>query len=121
MTADLDAAALLDEATRLRRAFDDDTLTIDVFHHRQHLAVATLFLLDLPYDAALDRVRSGLRRLLGRHGVDGYDEYVTVAWMQALASRLGVQPADWPREKRLHETVVWAQSYKLPSRPDSAQ
>ncbi len=117
MTADPESGAFLAESTRLRRAFDADTLTLAEFHHRQHLAVATLFLLDLPYEAAVDRMRAGLQRLLGRHGIQGYNEDVTVRWMQALAGNLAAQPAGWPIETRLRETVEWAESYTLPAPP----
>ena len=121
MTVDLDAAAVLVESQRLQRAFDDDTLAIGEFHHRQHLAVATLFLLTLTYDAAVDRMRAGLRRLLDRHGIQGYDEGVTVGWMKALADALAAQPAAWPIDKRLRETLAWAESVSPPARPTPAQ
>ena len=41
------------------------------FHHRDHLAVAVVYLYASDFDAAMDRMRASLRRFAAHHGVSG--------------------------------------------------
>ena len=78
----LDAAA----ADALLSEFEAGTISLDRFHHRQHLAVAAWLLLRDSHDSALDRMRAGLRNLLKVNGkAEGYDDQLTVRWMRTLA------------------------------------
>jgi len=89
--------------------FEDGTIELDEFHHRQHLTVAAWLLLHEPSDSALARMRRGLSELLRRSGkATGYHETVTVFWMRALALRLAACPRDWSPEARLSNVVEWA-------------
>ena len=100
----------LSEVTRLVTAFDDDSVSLEGFHHRQHLIVAAHTAATHPPDVALGHVRRGLLALLARHGKDGYHETVTAFWMRALHARLLQQPVEWSLEQRLGDVVAWAET-----------
>jgi hypothetical protein len=101
----LDAAA----ADALLAEFETGTISLDRFHHRQHLAVAAWLLLRDSHDSALDRMRAGLKHLLKVNGkTEGYDDELTVCWMRALAERLAACAPDQPPEMRLNDAVEWA-------------
>jgi hypothetical protein len=109
----LDAAA----ADALLAEFEAGTISLDRFHHRQHLAVAAWLLLRDSHEGALDRMRAGLRNLLTLNGkTEGYDDRLTVGWMRALAERLAACAPDEPPETRLNDAVEWA----LETRPVSS-
>jgi hypothetical protein len=111
----LDAAA----ADALVSEFEAGTISLDRFHHRQHLAVATWLLLRDSHDSALDRMRTGLRNLLKVNGkAEGYDEQLTVRWMRTLADRLAACVPDQPPETRLNAAVEWALETR-PVRPST--
>ena len=100
----------LSEATRLVTAFDDDSVALEGFHHRQHLIVAAHMAATYPPDVALGHMRRGLLALLARHGKDGYHETVTAFWMRALRARLLLQPAGWSLDQRLGDVLAWAET-----------
>jgi hypothetical protein len=109
----LDAAA----ADALLAEFEAGTISLDRFHHRQHLAVAAWLLLRDSHDSALDRMRAGLKNLLKLNGkAEGYDDRLTVSWMRTLAERLAACAPDEPPETRLNDAVEWA----LETRPVSS-
>jgi hypothetical protein len=111
----LDAAA----ADALVSEFEAGTISLDRFHHRQHLAVATWLLLRDSHDSALDRMRTGLRNLLKVNGkAEGYDDQLTVRWMRTLADRLAACVPDQPPETRLNAAVEWALETR-PVRPST--
>ncbi len=59
------------------------------FHHRDHLAVAVVYLYAADFDAALDRMRATLLRFSGHHGVSNlYHETLTRFWMSEVEKRL---------------------------------
>jgi hypothetical protein len=100
-----DAAA----ADALLAEFEAGTISLDRFHHRQHLAVAAWLLLRDSHDSALHRMRAGLKNLLNVNGkTEGYDDGLTVCWMRALAERLAACAPDQPPETRLNDAVEWA-------------
>jgi hypothetical protein len=101
----LDAAA----ADALLAEFEAGTISLDRFHHRQHLAVAAWLLLHDSHDSALDRMRAGLKNLLKLNGkAEGYDDRLTVSWMRTLAERLTACAPDQPPEAQLNDAVEWA-------------
>jgi hypothetical protein len=59
------------------------------FIHHMHLAVAAWYLTRLPYDEALERMRSALLRFTRHHGVTGYHETITRFWLRLAADFLG--------------------------------
>jgi hypothetical protein len=59
------------------------------FHHRDHLAVAVVYLYSTNFDSALDRMRATLLRFTTHHGVrDRYHETLTRFWMEQVNQRL---------------------------------
>jgi hypothetical protein len=111
----LDAAA----ADALLAQFEAGTISLDRFHHRQHLAVAAWLLLRDSHESALDRMRAGLKNLLTLNGkTEGYDDRLTVSWMSALAERLAAGAPDQPLETRLNDAVAWALEER-PVRPST--
>ena len=85
------------------------TISLERFHHRQHLAVAAWLLLRDSHDSALDRMRAGLKNLLKVNGkAEGYDDQFTVRWMRTLANRLAACAPNQPPETRLNDAVEWA-------------
>ena len=73
--------------------FEERTLPFRQWTHRAHLRVAWLFLSRLPYDVALDRMRSGIQAYNAAHRVPdgpdrGYHETTTVAFMRLIHARL---------------------------------
>jgi hypothetical protein len=104
-----DPGTTLPDLIALVTSFEDASIPLDRFHHRQHLMVAAYLSAEQP-DTALDRMRAGLRRLLVKHGKDGYHETVTVFWMRALRHRLDAQPASWSTLARVEDAVAWAES-----------
>ena len=101
----LDAAA----ADALLSEFEAGTISLERFHHRQHLAVAAWLLLRDSHDSALDRMRAGLRNLLKVNGkAEGYDDQLTVRWMRTLTDRLAACAPDQSLETRLNDAVEWA-------------
>src|SRR3954462_3576357 len=51
------------------------------FSHRAHLAIAANYLALMPFDVAVGQVRQGLRNLLEAYKIDGYNETITLFWM----------------------------------------
>jgi hypothetical protein len=58
------------------------------FHHRDHLAVAVVYLYAADLPGALDRMRNSLQRFISHHGLKGYHETITRFWMQQVEKRL---------------------------------
>ena len=56
------------------------------FHHRDHLAVAVVYLYDSDLETAMDRMRASLKRFAAHHGVNGLYHETLDAFL-ATASR----------------------------------
>lgn len=59
------------------------------WHHRDHIRLAYLYLLEYPFDEALHRIREGIKAHNAAHSVEdtpttGYHETMTVAWMRLV-------------------------------------
>ena len=78
-------AEILTMIDRLERCLLDKT----EFHHRDHLAVAAMYLYSSDFDSALDRMRSTLKRFAAHHQVSGlYHETLTRFWLQQVEASL---------------------------------
>ena len=78
-------AEILAMVDRLERCL----LAKEEFHHRDHLTVAVVYLYATDFDAAVDRMRSSLKRFAGHHHVTGlYHETLTWFWLQQVEMRL---------------------------------
>lgn len=78
------------EIERVVRGFESCETPADDFKHKDHLVVAIWYLNTLGKQAAFDRMRAGLLRFLGHHGVDPakYSEEITRFWIDRLAQRM---------------------------------
>ena len=78
-------AEILTLVDRLERCL----LGKEEFHHRDHLAVAVVYLYSADIEAAMDRMRTSLKRFAAHHGVTGlYHETLTRFWLLQVDQRL---------------------------------
>ncbi|MEM7410352.1 MAG: hypothetical protein AAF430_08975 [Myxococcota bacterium] len=79
--------------TEFLAAFESAAISSDDWTHRDHIRMAFLYLRDLPWDTALEQIRTGIQRLnranrVEETAVSGYHETVTVAWARVIAAQL---------------------------------
>lgn len=95
------------EITEVVRTFEDATISRDAWKHAEHLTVALHYLTRHDIEAAIEKMRSGIFKLLGAFDVDltkemPYHETMTVFWMRAVArfnaSKNGVKLLDKANE-----------------------
>lgn len=84
------------ELEDLISAFDQARIPRPFWTHREHLAVATLYVLR---QRSLDEIRSGIQRLNEVNGVPhtpsgGYHETITVAWMKLIFDWIKQNPGE---------------------------
>jgi hypothetical protein len=89
-----------DDATLLAR-FEDLTLPFAQWTHRAHVKVAFLYLRAHAFDAALDRMRTGIRRYNAHHRVpdgptEGYNETTTVAFARLIHATMRAYGETFP-------------------------
>jgi hypothetical protein len=78
-------AEILTMVDRLERCL----LGKEEFHHRDHLAVAVVYLYSADIETAMDRMRASLKRFAAHHGVTGlYHETLTRFWLRQVEMRL---------------------------------
>jgi hypothetical protein len=78
-------AEILTLVDRLERCL----LAKNEFHHRDHLAVAVVYLYAGDFASAVERMRASLTRFAAHHGVAGlYHETLTCFWLQQAEIRL---------------------------------
>lgn len=78
-------AEILTLVDRLERCL----LGKEEFHHRDHLAVAVVYLYASDLETAMDRMRTSLKRFAAHHGVTGlYHETLTRFWLRHVEMRL---------------------------------
>lgn len=71
------------------RAFEDCTLPFAEWRHRAHIKVAYLYLRQLPFAEALEKIRANIKRYNAATNTPetlerGYHETITVAWMRLV-------------------------------------
>lgn len=72
------------EIGELVRAFETCEIHPAEFKHYQHLAVALWYLRHHPYEAASEKMRSGIQRLAAAYSKSGYHETITVFWLRVV-------------------------------------
>jgi hypothetical protein len=75
-------------------AFEAASIPRDQWTHRAHVRTAYLYTRAWPLDAAIAKLRAGIKALNRSNGVQdtptsGYHETVTVAWATIVADRVG--------------------------------
>jgi hypothetical protein len=74
-------------------AFRSQSIPAAEWTHRAHVRAAYLHLRELPFPAAMDALRIGIKKLNASHGLvetadRGYHETLTRAWLTVIASTL---------------------------------
>ena len=78
-------AEILTLVDRLERCL----LGKEEFHHRDHLAVAVVYLYASDLEMSMERMRSSLKRFAAHHDVTGlYHETLTRFWLRQVEMRL---------------------------------
>src|SRR5438270_10423843 len=78
-------AEILTLVERLERCL----LGKEQFHHRDHLAIAVIYLYAADLETAMDRMRASLKRFAAHHGVTGlYHGTLTRFWLMQVNQRL---------------------------------
>jgi hypothetical protein len=84
------------------RAFESCELAPDLFHHRDHIRLARIYVDRLGAAAATERFRTALIKFALHNGVsDKYHETITIAWM-----RLVIAAADNDGERLLDKKYI---------------
>ena len=92
------ASAWSDEA--FLRAFEDLSFPADLFHHREHIRVAWLYLKSFDASRAAERMAKGIRRFANHRGAtQKYHHTITLAWMRLVASALVETPDGYTFEQ----------------------
>jgi hypothetical protein len=75
----------LDEIKGLVKGFEDGSLPTSEFNHAAHLTVAVWYLSRLPFEEAVDAMRSSIKAYAAAHGHGGlYHETITLFWLNVV-------------------------------------
>jgi GNAT superfamily N-acetyltransferase len=90
---------------RFIAGFEDGSIPLDYWTHASHVAMAGAYILDLGREAALDRVRDGIRNFNRSHAVvetptRGYHETLTRFWVQVCDAFLNENGLTGPEAVR---------------------
>lgn len=66
------------------------------FHHRDHLTVIACYLEELPVRAALERMRTALKKFTAYHKAKGYNETITRFWVAKVTQIMASEGDDPP-------------------------
>ncbi|HKW61468.1 MAG TPA: hypothetical protein VJN89_02890 [Candidatus Acidoferrum sp.] len=78
------------------RAFEDLSFPVELFHHREHIRVAWLYLKSSDATRASERMSTGIRRFADHHGAtQKYHHTQTLAWMRLVAVALVETPGGY--------------------------
>lgn len=76
-------------------AFEDTSLPRSAWTHQAHVRMGFLYLSQLPYAEAEEKIVAGIRRYNAAKGNQtGYHHTITIAFARLIASRLN--SSDWP-------------------------
>src|ERR1043166_5247054 len=86
-----------ESAMTLVEAFEAGQIDNRTFHHAEHVRVAFELLAASPFETALTRFATGLRRMAGAAGApEKFHMTITVAFFAAIAERRAMAPgANW--------------------------
>jgi len=74
-------------------AFETQSISNEDWSHEYHIRVAAIYLYSNDFENALDKVKSGIKKLNAANGVPesqfrGFHETLTVAWLKLVSMRL---------------------------------
>jgi hypothetical protein len=82
------------------RAFEDLSFPADLFHHREHIRVAWLYLKSSDAARAAARMAEGIRRFANHQGAtQKYHHTITLVWMRLVAAALVETPEGYSFER----------------------
>ena len=73
-----------DDVASLVEKFEACTIHPEEFKHYQHLAVALWYVANFPPEAAIEKMRSGIKKLATAYGKSGYHETITLFWLAVV-------------------------------------
>jgi hypothetical protein len=86
------------------RAFENLSFPAELFHHREHIRVAWLYLKSNDASRAAELMSEGIRRFANHHGAtQKYHHTLTLAWMRLVAAALVETPEGHAFERFLSE------------------
>jgi hypothetical protein len=95
-----DASAWSDED--FLRTFEDLSLPGGLFHHREHIRIAWLYLKSSDATRAAERMTASIRRFANHYGAtQKYHHTLTLAWMRLVAAALVETPEGYSFERFL--------------------
>jgi hypothetical protein len=83
------------------RAFENLSLPFDQWRHRAHVKMSYLYLRSHSFDAALEKIRAGIKAYNAHNHVpesptSGYNETTTVAFAKIIAATIGAYEKTHP-------------------------
>jgi len=75
----------LNRTKKLVRQFERCRLPLDSFNHREHLAVALFYLTKMPVQEAVHQFRTAILRFIKHYNETGYNETITMFWLNLIA------------------------------------
>src|ERR1051325_4628316 len=75
----------LSRTKALVRRFERCQLPLDSFNHREHLAVALFYLTQMPVQEAVHQFRTAILRFIKHYNETGYNETITMFWLNLIA------------------------------------
>jgi hypothetical protein len=77
----------------LLKAFESQSISNDDWSHEYHIRVASIYLSNLDFDTALDKVKSGIKQLNAVNKVPesqfrGFHETLTLGWLKLVVAKL---------------------------------
>ncbi|HEX3248089.1 MAG TPA: hypothetical protein VHS05_01580 [Pyrinomonadaceae bacterium] len=96
------------EIEKVVRGFETCETSASEFKHKDHLVVAVWYVHNLGKEAALERMREGLLRFIGHHGVDPkkYSETITRFWIERVDQRLNELGSDVSLVEKCNEVLA---------------
>lgn len=107
-----------DEIKDVVRSFEDTTVARGAWGHPEHLVVALHYITLYDFDAAIEKVRTGIFKLLRAFEVDltkemPYHETLTVFWMRTVAEFNAAKNGASLLEKANELVAVYDKDYPL--------
>lgn len=75
----------LSRTKTLVRQFERCRLPLDSFNHREHLTVALFYLTQMPVQRAVHQFRTAILRFIKHYNESGYNETITMFWLNLIA------------------------------------
>lgn len=82
----------------LRAAFEGQSISNEDWSHEYHIRVAAIYLKSYDFEVALEKVKSGIKKLNAVNEVPesqfrGFHETITIGWLKLLESKLKARNA----------------------------